>query len=75
MSSNNPGAWVSDEPVTTGGTCFGDSGGPVFLGGSDSDLVVGITSFGNSGCAGADYSYRVDIQDSYDFLGDYIALP
>ena len=77
MSSNNPGQWVGSESedVTTGGTCFGDSGGPVFLGLSDSDLVVGIVSFGNSGCAGADFSYRVDIQDSYDFLGQFIELP
>jgi hypothetical protein len=72
MASNNPGQWVGSEEYTTGGTCFGDSGGPVFLGGSESDLIVGITSFGNSACAGADYSYRVDIQDSRDFLVDVI---
>lgn len=72
MSSNNPGQWTGSEDLTTGGTCFGDSGGPVFLGRPESDLVVGITSFGNSACAGADYSYRVDIQDSQDFLADII---
>lgn len=79
MSSNNPGQWVGSEEYTTGGTCFGDSGGPVFLGGPESDLIVGITSFGNSGCSGSDYSYRVDIQDSHDFLGQFedygIVLP
>lgn len=75
MSSNNPGQWVGSEEYTTGGTCFGDSGGPVFLGGPESDLIVGITSFGNSACAGADYSYRVDIEDSRAFLSDFIALP
>jgi len=75
MASNNPGQWVGSEDYTTGGTCFGDSGGPVFLGGPDSDLIVGITSFGNSGCAGADYSYRVDIQDSLDFLSAFIDTP
>jgi hypothetical protein len=75
MASNNPGQWVGSEDYTTGGTCFGDSGGPVFLGGPESDLIVGITSFGNSGCAGADYSYRVDIQDSQDFLSQFIAVP
>jgi secreted trypsin-like serine protease len=71
MASNNPGQWVGSENYTTGGTCFGDSGGPVFLGGPESDLIVGITSFGNSGCAGADYSYRVDIQDSREFLSQF----
>ena len=72
MASNNPGQWVGSEDYTTGGTCFGDSGGTVFYGGADSDLVVGITSFGNSARAGADYSYRVDIQDSRDFLSNYV---
>ena len=39
-----------------GGTCSGDSGGPVFLGGPDSNLIVGVTSFGmNSLCRGTDY--------------------
>ena len=75
MSSNNPGQWVGSEEYTSGGTCFGDSGGPVFLGGSDSDLIVGITSFGNSACAGTDFSYRVDIQDSQDFLNQFITIP
>jgi len=44
-----------------GGTCNGDSGGPMFLGASTSNLVVGVTSFGlNSLCRGTDFAYRVD---------------
>ena len=69
-SSNNPGQWTDD--AVTGGTCSGDSGGPVFYGGYESNLVVGITSFGNSNCTGTDYSYRVDIEDSLDFLSQYV---
>jgi secreted trypsin-like serine protease len=43
------------------GTCSGDSGGPVFLGGSESNVIVAVTSFGlNSLCRGTDYAYRVD---------------
>jgi hypothetical protein len=50
-----------------GGTCFGDSGGPVLV--NDTDLVIAVVSFGFSGtCHGADYSWRVDTQDSYDFI-------
>jgi secreted trypsin-like serine protease len=46
-----------------GGTCSGDSGGPVFLGGESSDLIVGVTSFGlNSLCRGTDFAYRTDTQ-------------
>jgi hypothetical protein len=44
-----------------GGTCSGDSGGPVFLGGPDSNLIVAVTSFGlNALCRGTDFAYRVD---------------
>jgi secreted trypsin-like serine protease len=44
-----------------GGTCNGDSGGPVFLGPSSSNVVVAVTSFGlNTLCRGTDFAYRVD---------------
>jgi len=71
QTTNNPGGWP-DEGIS-GGTCFGDSGGPVFYGGYDSDLVVAITSFGlNANCAGTDFSYRVDTADSLDFLAGFL---
>jgi Trypsin len=46
-----------------GGTCNGDSGGPVFFGGldSNSDLIVAVTSFGlNALCRGTDFAFRID---------------
>jgi secreted trypsin-like serine protease len=44
---------------STGGTCFGDSGGPNFIG--DSNVIGGITSFGiNGNCAGTGGVYRLD---------------
>jgi len=54
QTSNNPGIG--------GGTCFGDSGGPIFYGDNESNLIVGITSFGMNAnvCAGVDFAYRVD---------------
>ena len=44
-----------------GGTCSGDSGGPVFYP-ADSNQIVAVTSFGksNAGCRGTDFAYRVD---------------
>lgn len=43
----------------TGGTCFGDSGGPNFIG--SSNVVGGVTSFGiNSNCAGTGGVFRMD---------------
>ena len=51
-----------------GGSCFGDSGGPVFV--NNTNQVVAVVSCGNSGtCHGADYSWRVDTLDSYEFIG------
>jgi hypothetical protein len=50
-----------------GGTCSGDSGGPVLM--NNTNEVVAVVSFGFSGtCHGADYSWRVDTQDSYEFV-------
>lgn len=44
-----------------GGTCSGDSGGPVFYGGYTSNTIVGVTSFGlNAYCRGVDFAYRTD---------------
>jgi V8-like Glu-specific endopeptidase len=59
----------------SGGTCFGDSGGPNFIG--DSNVVAGVTSFGlNGNCAGTGGVYRVDRADDLDWLysefGDHL---
>ena len=52
-----------------GGTCSGDSGGPVFLGGASSNLIVAVTSFGlNAICRGTDFSYRLDRQEVLDWI-------
>lgn len=52
---------------STGGTCFGDSGGPNFLG--DSQVVAAVTSFGiNGNCAGTGGVFRTDRQDVLDFV-------
>ena len=55
----------------TGGTCFGDSGGPNFLG--DSNVVAGVTSFGiNGNCAGTGGVFRTDRQDVLSFVNSYL---
>jgi hypothetical protein len=56
---------------STGGTCFGDSGGPNFLG--TSNVVAGVTSFGiNGNCAGTGGVFRMDRQDVLDFVESYL---
>lgn len=51
----------------TGGTCFGDSGGPNFIG--ISNVIGGVTSFGvNGNCAGTGGVYRMDRQHDLDWV-------
>ena len=48
----------------SGGTCSGDSGGPVFYGDTSSNVIVAVTSFGlNAWCRGVDFAYRTDQAD------------
>jgi secreted trypsin-like serine protease len=71
-------AWLllSMNPSTgNGGTCYGDSGGPHFLGGVTSNLVVSITITGDAWCRASDKTYRLDTASARDFLDDFVALP
>lgn len=66
-TSNAPGQGTGGS-----GTCFGDSGGPVFYP-VDSNQIVAVTSFGlNSTCKGADFAYRTDMQAVYDWIMSYV---
>jgi secreted trypsin-like serine protease len=57
---------------STGGTCFGDSGGPNFLG--TSLVVAGVTSFGlNGNCAGTGGVFRIDRPGVLAFINDFMA--
>lgn len=56
---------------STGGTCFGDSGGPNFLG--DSNVVAGVTSFGiNGNCAGTGGVFRMDREWSLEWVSSFL---
>jgi Trypsin len=49
------------------GVCFGDSGGPDLLGGTNT--VLGVNSFDtNDLCSGVTYSTRVDTADALDWI-------
>jgi len=53
--------------AAAGGTCFGDSGGPNFIG--TSNELAGVTSFGlNRTCAGTGGVYRLDTADDLNWL-------
>jgi hypothetical protein len=52
-----------------GGTCNGDSGGPVFFYGTR--VIAAVTSFGmNPQCKGQDYSYRLDRAEVLAWIND-----
>ncbi len=57
--------------AASGGTCFGDSGGPNYLG--TSNVVAGVTSFGLNGtCGGTGGVFRLDRRDVVDFVSQYL---
>lgn len=68
------GAWFTlsmNQATDDGGTCYGDSGGPHFLG----DVVVSITVTGDVWCKATDKTYRVDTAVARDFLDEFVTLP
>lgn len=57
--------------TNTGGTCFGDSGGPNFIG--NSNVVGGVTSFGvNGNCAGTGGVFRMDRSWSLNWVSSFL---
>jgi secreted trypsin-like serine protease len=71
-------AWLQlsmNQATGNAGTCFGDSGGPHFLGGATSNLIVSITVTGDAVCKATDTTYRVDTPSARTFLDDFVTLP
>lgn len=65
---------LSMNPATgNGGTCFGDSGGPHFLG--ETDIVVSLTVTGDAWCRATDVTYRLDTESARSYLANFVALP
>jgi len=57
--------------ASTGGTCFGDSGGPNYV--ASSNVIAGVTSFGLNGtCGGTGGVFRLDRKNVLDFVTQYL---
>lgn len=55
----------------SGGTCFGDSGGPDLLGGTN--IVLGVNSYVNNvNCGGTGYASRVDIPVVLEWIQSFL---
>ena len=70
------GSWLklSENPSTgSGGTCYGDLGGPHFLG--DSSMVIALTVTGDYNCRSTDVDYRLDTPSARNFLKGFVTLP
>ena len=67
-----PSSLLLSNNAASGGTCFGDSGGPNFRG--DTMVVAGVTSFGlNGSCGGTGGVFRLDRVDVQAFINGFIA--
>jgi secreted trypsin-like serine protease len=65
---------VSQNPATgDGGGCYGDSGGPNFLGGTNTIAATTIT--GDAICRSTNTVYRLDTNSARSFLKQFVALP
>jgi V8-like Glu-specific endopeptidase len=60
-----------------GGTCYGDSGGPNFLGAgaSETTIVAATTNTGDTTCHSTNVDYRLDTASARTFLAQYVSLP
>jgi Trypsin len=56
-----------------GGTCYGDSGGPNFIG--TTNVVAATTITGDMWCRSTNVDYRLDTPVARTFLQQYVTLP
>ncbi|MCC6747649.1 MAG: trypsin-like serine protease [Deltaproteobacteria bacterium] len=73
-------AWLrlsQNASTGNGGTCYGDSGGPNFLGADATltNVVAGLTVTGDTACRSTNVIYRLDTPAARDFLAPFVALP
>ena len=70
---------LAQNPSTgDGGTCFGDSGGPHFLGAGaqETDITVSIGApKGDLRCRAMNQTYRLDTPSARAFLDEFVTLP
>jgi len=69
---------ISQNPSAgNGGTCYGDSGGPNFLGAgaTETNILAATTITGDTPCRSTNVDYRLDTPSARAFLGRFVTLP
>ena len=79
LDAINP-AWLrlsQNQATGDGGTCYGDSGGPNFLGAgaSETNIVAATTITGDALCKATNVTYRTDTASARNFLSGFVTLP
>lgn len=73
LNSTNTGgqsAKFTSNPGIGGGSCYGDSGGPIFY--SNSNMITAVVSWGITPCIGNSYEFRIDTAVALDFVRPYL---
>jgi V8-like Glu-specific endopeptidase len=79
LNSINP-TWLrlsQNQATGDSGACYGDSGGPNFLGAGagETNIVAGTTITGDALCKATNVIYRTDTPSARNFLSGFVALP
>ena len=79
LNSINP-TWLrlsQNQATGDSGACYGDSGGPNFLGAgaAETNIVAGTTITGDVLCKATNVIYRTDTASARNFLSHFVSLP
>ena len=79
LNSINP-TWLrlsQNQATGDSGACYGDSGGPNFLGAgaAETNIVAGTTITGDVFCKATNVIYRTDTASARNFLSHFVSLP
>ena len=72
------GLRVSQNPSHgDGGTCYGDSGGPNFVGAgsTETNIVAATSNTGDTPCRSTNVDFRLDTASARSFPGQFVTLP
>jgi hypothetical protein len=73
LTGSRLGLLMNQDATGLGGDCYGDSGAPKFLRGTNT--IVATVSWGDANCRATSWNQRLDTQSARAFLGQHLELP